>query len=39
MSCITIRGCSIGEGRPKVIIPIVEHAESRILETAAQFST
>ena len=39
MSCITIRGCSIGEGRPKVIIPIVEHAESRILETAVQFST
>ena len=39
MSCITIRGCSIGEGRPKVIIPIVEHTESRILETAAQFST
>ena len=39
MSCITIRGCSIGEGRPKVIIPLVEHTESRILETAAQFST
>ena len=39
MSCVDIRGCSIGEGRPKVIIPIVEHTESRILETAAQFST
>ena len=39
MSCITIGGCSIGEGRPKVIIPIVEHTESRILETASQFST
>ena len=39
MSCITIRGCSIGEGRPKVIIPIVERAEAAILEKAAQFST
>lgn len=39
MSCITIRGCSIGEGRPKVIIPIVAHTEASILETAAQFST
>jgi hypothetical protein len=24
MSCVNIRGCCIGEGRPKVIIPIVE---------------
>lgn len=39
MSCVDIRGCRIGEGRPKVIIPLVEHTESRILETAAQFST
>ena len=39
MSCVTIRGCSIGEGRPKVILPIVEHPEAAILETAAQFST
>lgn len=39
MSCVDIRGCRIGEGRPKVILPIVEHTESRILETAAQFST
>lgn len=39
MSCVTIRGCCIGEGRPKVIIPIVEHTEASILETAAQFST
>ncbi len=39
MSCITIRGCSIGEGRPKVILPIVEHTETAILEQAAQFST
>ena len=39
MSCVTIRGCRIGEGRPKVIIPIVEHTEASILKTAAQFST
>lgn len=39
MSCVTIRGCCIGEGRPKVIIPIVERTEAAILETAAQFST
>lgn len=39
MSCITIRGRSIGEGRPKVIVPIVAHTEASILETAAQFST
>ena len=39
MSCVTIRGCCIGEGRPKVIIPIVEHTEAAILKTAAQFST
>ena len=39
MSCITIRGCRIGEGRPKVILPIVERAEAAILEKAAQFST
>ena len=39
MSCVTICGCCIGEGRPKVIIPIVERTEAAILETAAQFST
>lgn len=39
MSCVTIRGCCIGEGRPKVIIPIVERTEAAILEKAAQFST
>ena len=39
MSRITIRGCRIGEGRPKVIIPIVERTEAAILETAVQFST
>ena len=39
MSCVTIRGCRIGEGRPKVIIPIVEYTEAAILEKAAEFST
>ena len=39
MSCVTIRGCCIGKGRPKVIIPIVDRTEAAILETAAQFST
>ena len=36
---ITIRGCCIGEGRPKVIIPIVEPTETAVLEKAAEFST
>ena len=39
MSCVDIRGCRIGEGCPKVILPIVERAEAAILEKAAQFST
>ena len=39
MSCVTIRGCCIGEGRPKVIIPIVEPTETAVLEKAAEFST
>ena len=39
MSCVNIRGCCIGEGRPKVILPIVEHTEAAILKKAAQFST
>ena len=39
MSCVNVRGCRIGEGRPKVILPIVERAEAAILEKAAQFST
>lgn len=39
MSCVDIRGCRIGEGRPKVILPIVERAEATILEKAVQFST
>ena len=39
MSCVPVRGCRIGEGRPKVILPIVERTESTILEKAAAFST
>ena len=39
MSCVNIRGCRIGEGRPKVILPIVERTEAAILEKAVQFST
>jgi len=39
MPCITIHGCAIGEGRPKVIIPIVEPTETAVLEKAAEFST
>ena len=39
MSCVNVRGCRIGEGRPKVILPIVERTEAAILEKAAQFST
>ena len=39
MKFLAIRGCRIGEGRPKVILPIVEQTEASILEKAAQFST
>ena len=39
MSCVNVRGCPIGEGRPKVILPIVERTEAAILEKAVQFST
>ena len=35
---IVVRGCHIGEGRSKVIIPIVEITESKILERAFEFS-
>ena len=35
---IVVRGCHIGEGRPKVIVPIVETTESKILERAFEFS-
>lgn len=37
MSCVNIRGCCIGEGRPKVIIPIVEPTETAVLKKAAEF--
>ena len=39
MKILAIRNCRIGEGRPKVILPIVEPTEAAILEKAAQFST
>ena len=39
MPNLTLRGCCIGTGRPKVIIPIVERTESAILEKATAFST
>ena len=39
MPCVNIRGCCIGEGRPKVILPIVEPTETAVLEKAAEFST
>lgn len=35
---IIVRDCHIGEGRPKVIVPIVETTESKILERAFEFS-
>ena len=35
---IVVRGYHIGEGRPKVIVPIVETTESKILERAFEFS-
>lgn len=35
---IIVRNCHIGEGRPKVIVPIVETTESKILERAFEFS-
>ena len=38
MSCITIRGCRIGEGRPKVILPIVETDETAVLAQGAAFA-
>ena len=30
MSCVNVRGCPIGEGRPKTILPIVEGTEAAI---------
>lgn len=38
MSWITVRGCRIGEGRPKIILPIVEQTESAILEQGWAFA-
>lgn len=38
MSCVNVRGCRIGEGRPKVILPIVEPHESDVLKKAEEFS-
>lgn len=38
MSCITVRGCRIGEGRPKIILPIVEQTESAVLEQGRAFA-
>ena len=35
---IIVRDCHIGEGRPKVIVPIVDTTESKILERAFEFS-
>lgn len=35
---IIVRDCHIGEGRPKVTVPIVEATESKILERAFEFS-
>ena len=38
MACITIRGCRIGEGRPKIILPIVEQQEAAVLERGKAFA-
>ena len=38
MSCITVRGCAIGQGRPKVILPIVEETQSAILARGRAFA-
>ena len=38
MSCITVRGCPIGTGRPKVILPIVEESEAAILAQGRAFA-
>lgn len=34
MPCVNIRGCAIGEGRPKVIVPIVERSQDAVLASA-----
>lgn len=38
MSCITVRGCVIGQGRPKVILPIVEETEQAVLAQGQAFA-
>ena len=38
MSWITVRGCRIGEGRPKVILPIVEQQEEAVLDRGRAFA-
>ena len=38
MPCVEIRGCRIGEGRPKVILPIVERSEAAVLARAAELA-
>ncbi len=38
MSCVAIRGCRIGEGRPKIILPIVETSEAAILSAGAKLA-
>ena len=38
MSCITVRGCAIGQGRPNVILPIVEETQSAILARGRAFA-
>jgi 3-dehydroquinate dehydratase-1 len=36
---VSIRGCLVGEGRPKVVVPIVERSANDILQRAAQLAT
>ena len=38
MSSITIRGCCIGAGRPKVILPIVASTADGILSEAVRLA-
>lgn len=39
MAYVAVRGYRIGEGRPKVILPIIEPTEAQILSRGAEFST
>lgn len=36
MPCVTVRGCDIGVGRPKIIVPVVETSEADIAARAAE---